>query len=75
MLFVNNGSIYQPHIVQGQTKTWIKNVFSKDKTVKTIKEDLINAIADEKKEQDMPSIMIMCSCWKNRNGRNQTKPK
>jgi len=44
--FVNNGSIYQPHIVQGKTKTWIKNVFSKE-TTKTIKEDLINAIADE----------------------------
>ena len=44
--FVNNGSIYQPHIVQGQTKTWIKNVFSKE-TTKTIKEDLINAIADK----------------------------
>ena len=44
--FVNNGSIYQPHIVQGQTKTWIKNIFSKE-TTKTIKEDLINAIADE----------------------------
>nr|WP_288542573.1 penicillin-binding transpeptidase domain-containing protein [uncultured Faecalibacillus sp.] len=44
--FVNNGSIYQPHIVQGQTKTWIKNGFSKE-TTKTIKEDLINAIADE----------------------------
>lgn len=44
--FVNNGSIYQPHIVQGQTKTWIKNVFSKE-TTKIIKEDLINAIVDE----------------------------
>ena len=44
--FVNNGSIYQPHIVQGQTKIWIKNVFSKE-TTKIIKEDLINAIADE----------------------------
>ena len=44
--FVNNGSIYQLHIVQGQTKTWIKNVFSKE-TTKTIKEDLINAIADK----------------------------
>lgn len=44
--FVNNGLIYQPHIVQGQTKTWIKNIFSKE-TTKTIKEDLINAIADE----------------------------
>lgn len=44
--FVNNGSIYQPHIVQGQTKTWIKNAFSKG-TTKTIKEDLINVIADE----------------------------
>ena len=32
--FVNNGSIYQPHIVQGQTKTWIKNVFSKETTKK-----------------------------------------
>ena len=45
--FVNEGSIYQPHIVQGQTKTWIKNVFSKE-TSQTIKEDLINVIADEK---------------------------
>ena len=45
--FVNNGSIYQPHIVQGKTKTWIKNIFSKE-TTKTIKEDLINVIADEK---------------------------
>ena len=45
--FVNNGSIYQPHIVQGQTKTWIKNVFSKG-TAQTIKEDLINVISDEK---------------------------
>ena len=44
--FVNNGSIYHPHIVQGQTKIWIKNVFSKE-TTKIIKEDLINAIADE----------------------------
>ena len=44
--FVNNGSIYQPHIVQGQTKTWIKNVFSKE-TTKTIKKALINAIADK----------------------------
>ena len=44
--FVNKGSIYQPHIVQGQTKTWIKNVFSKE-TTKTIKEALINAIADK----------------------------
>ena len=44
--FANNGSIYQPHIVQGQTKTWIKNVFSKE-TTKTIKEALINAIADK----------------------------
>ena len=45
--FVNEGSIYQPHIVQGKTKTWIKNIFSKE-TIKTIKEDLINVIADEK---------------------------
>ena len=44
--FVNIGSIYQPHIVQEQTKAWIKNVFSKE-TTKTIKEDLINVIADE----------------------------
>ncbi len=44
--FVNNGSIYQPHIVQGQTKIWVKNVFSKG-TAQTIKEDLINVIADE----------------------------
>ena len=44
--FVNNGSIYQPHIVQEQTKAWIKNVFSKE-TTKTIKEDLINVIAEE----------------------------
>ena len=45
--FVNEGSIYQPNIVQGKTKTWIKNVFSKE-TSQTIKEDLINVIADEK---------------------------
>ena len=45
--FVNNGSIYQPHIVQGKTRTWIKNVFSKE-TSQTIKEDLINVIADDK---------------------------
>ena len=45
--FVNNGLIYQPHIVQGKTRTWIKNVFSKE-TSQTIKEDLINVIADEK---------------------------
>ena len=45
--FVNNGSIYQPHIVQGKIRTWIKNVFSKE-TSQTIKEDLINVIADEK---------------------------
>ena len=45
--FVNEGSIYQPHIVQGKTKTWIKNIFSKE-TSQTIKEDLINVIADEK---------------------------
>ena len=45
--FVNEGSIYQPHIVQEETKTWIKNVFSKE-TTKTIKEYLINVIADEK---------------------------
>ena len=44
--FVNEGSICKPHIVQGETKTWIKNVFSKE-TTKTIKEDLINVIADE----------------------------
>ena len=44
--FVNEGSIYKPHIVQGETKTWIKNAFSKE-TTKTIKEDLINVIADE----------------------------
>ena len=44
--FVNIGSIYQPHIVQEQTKAWIKNVFSKE-TTKTIKEDLINVIAEE----------------------------
>ena len=45
--FVNEGSIYQPHIVQGKTKTWIKNVFSKEIS-QTIKEDLISVIADEK---------------------------
>ena len=44
--FVNNGSIYQPHIVQGKTRTWIKNVFSKE-TSQTIKEDHNNVIADE----------------------------
>ena len=46
--FVNEGSIYQPHIVQGKTKTWIKNVFSKE-TSQTIKEDLINVRSEERR--------------------------
>ena len=45
--FVNEGSIYQPHLVKQGEQMWIQRVFS-DKTVKTIKEDLINVIADEK---------------------------
>ena len=45
--FVNNGSIYSPHLVEQGEQMWIQRVFS-DKTVKTIKEDLINVIADEK---------------------------
>ena len=45
--FVNNGSIYRPHLVEQGEQMWIQRVFS-DKTVKTIKEDLINVIADEK---------------------------
>ena len=45
--FVNNGSIYRPHLVKQGEQMWIQRVFS-DKTVKTIKEDLINVIADEK---------------------------
>lgn len=44
--FVNNGSIYQPHLVKKGEQMWMQRVFS-DKTVKTIKEDLINVIADE----------------------------
>ena len=44
--FINEGTIYQPHVVQGKTKPWIKNAFSKE-TTKTIKEDLINVISDE----------------------------
>lgn len=44
--FVNNGSIYQPHLVKKGEQMWMQKVFS-DKTVKTIKEDLINVIADE----------------------------
>ena len=44
--FVNNGSIYQPHLVKQGEQMWMQRVFS-DKTVKTIKEDLINVIADE----------------------------
>ena len=44
--FVNNGSIYRPHLVEQGEQMWIQRVFS-DKTVKTIKEDLINVIADE----------------------------
>ena len=46
-VFVNNGSIYRPHLVEQGEQMWIQRVFS-DKTVKTIKEDLINVIADEK---------------------------
>ena len=45
--FVNNGSIYRPHLVEQGEQMWLQRVFS-DKTVKTIKEDLINVIADEK---------------------------
>ena len=45
--FVNNGSIYRPHLVEQGEQMWIQRVFS-DKTVKIIKEDLINVIADEK---------------------------
>ena len=44
--FVNTGSIYQPHLVKQGEQMWMQRVFS-DKTVKTIKEDLINVIADE----------------------------
>ena len=44
--FLNNGSIYRPHIVKKGEQMWIQRVFS-DQTVKTIKEDLINVIADE----------------------------
>ena len=40
-------SIITENVVQGKTRTWIKNVFSKE-TSQTIKEDLINVIADEK---------------------------
>ena len=54
--FVNNGSIYQPHIVQGKTRTWIKNVFSKATTIMTI---TFTMSLQMKKEQDMPSIVIM----------------
>ena len=44
--FINNGSIYRPHIVKKGEQMWIQRAFS-DQTVKTIKEDLINVIADE----------------------------
>ena len=44
--FVNNGSIYRPHLVKKGERMWMQRVFS-DKTIKTIKEDLINVIADE----------------------------
>ena len=44
--FINNGSIYRQHIVKKGEQMWIQRVFS-DQTVKTIKEDLINVIADE----------------------------
>ena len=44
--FINNGSIYRPHIVKKGEQMWIQRGFS-DQTVKTIKEDLINVIADE----------------------------
>ena len=44
--FVNNGSIYRPHLVKKGEQMWMQRVFS-DKTIKTIKENLINVIADE----------------------------
>ena len=44
--FVNNGSIYSPYLVKKGERMWMQRVFS-DKTIKTIKEDLINVIADE----------------------------
>lgn len=44
--FINNGSIYRPHLVKKGEQMWMQRVFS-DKTVKTIKEDLINVISDE----------------------------
>ena len=44
--FVNNGSIYSPHLVKKGERMCVQRVFS-DKTIKTIKEDLINVIADE----------------------------
>ncbi len=44
--FVNNGSIYSPHLVKKGERMWVQRVFS-DKTIKTIKEALINAIADK----------------------------
>lgn len=44
--FINNGSIYRPHIVKKGEQMWIQRAFS-DQTVKTVKEDMINVIADE----------------------------
>ena len=72
--FVNNGSIYRPHLVEQGEQMWIQRVFS-DKTVKTIKEDLINVIADEKGTGHAIYHDSIALAGKNRNSRNQTKPK
>ena len=72
--FINNGSIYRPHIVKKGEQMWIQRVFS-DQTVKTIKEDLINVIADENGTGHSIYHENIQLAGKNRNGRNQTKSK
>lgn len=44
--FVNEGTIMQPHVVQNDSKIWIKNAFKKE-TAKTVLKDLTGVIENE----------------------------
>lgn len=44
--FVNNGTIMQPHLLQNDSKIWIKNVFDKE-TAKTVLKDLSAVVENE----------------------------
>ena len=49
--FVNNGSIYRPHLVEQGEQMWIQRVFS-DKTVKIIKRRFNQCQLQMKRKQD-----------------------